>query len=77
MASVQAVLVARVDRLAEREREVLQTAALIGKEFPRPILDRVVNLSAGDLSAALVGLERAEFIFERSLCTSGCRARSA
>jgi adenylate cyclase len=66
-ASVQAVLAARIDRLAEREREVLQTAALIGKEFSRPILDRVANLSAGDLSAALAGLERAEFIFERSL----------
>jgi adenylate cyclase len=66
-ATVQAVLAARIDRLAERERGVLQTAALIGKEFPRPILDRVADLSAGDLSAALVGLERAEFIFERSL----------
>ena len=66
-ATVQAVLAARIDRLAERERGVLQTAALIGKEFPRPILERVADLSAGDLSAALDGLERAEFIFERSL----------
>jgi class 3 adenylate cyclase/tetratricopeptide (TPR) repeat protein len=66
-ATVQAVLAARIDRLAERERGVLQTAALIGKEFPRSILERVTSLSAGELSAALVGLERAEFIFERSL----------
>jgi predicted ATPase len=30
-ASVQAVLAARIDRLAEREKQVLQTAAVIGK----------------------------------------------
>jgi len=66
-ATVQAVLAARIDRLAERERGVLQTAALIGKEFPWSILDRVADLPASALSAALAGLERAEFIFERSL----------
>jgi class 3 adenylate cyclase/tetratricopeptide (TPR) repeat protein len=66
-ATVQAVLAARIDRLGERERGVLQTAALIGKEFPRPILERVAELQANDLSAALAALERAEFIFERSL----------
>jgi len=66
-ATVHAVLAARIDRLAERERGVLQTAALIGKEFPGSILERVANLPASDLSAALAGLERAEFIFERSL----------
>jgi class 3 adenylate cyclase/tetratricopeptide (TPR) repeat protein len=65
--TVQAVLAARIDRLAERERGVLQTAALIGKEFPRPILERVADLSADDLAVALAGLERAEFVFERSL----------
>ena len=30
---MQAVLAARIDRLGEREKEVLQTAAVIGKEF--------------------------------------------
>jgi adenylate cyclase len=66
-ATVQAVLAARIDRLAERQRGLLQTAALIGKEFPRSILERVAELAPGDLSGALAGLERAEFIFERSL----------
>src|SRR5262249_48159275 len=32
-ASVQVVLGARIDRLPEREKHVLQTAAVIGKEF--------------------------------------------
>jgi predicted ATPase len=65
--TVQAVLAARIDRLAERERGLLQTAALIGKEFPRSIVERVADLAPGDLSGALAGLERAEFIFERAL----------
>ena len=37
-ASVQAVLAARIDRLAEREKAVLQAAAVIGKEFSEPVL---------------------------------------
>ena len=39
-ASVQAVLAARIDRLPEREKQVLQTAAVIGKEFAEPICSR-------------------------------------
>ncbi len=66
-ATVQAVLAARIDGLAERERGLLQTAALIGKEFPRPVLECVADLAPADLSDALAGLERADFIFERSL----------
>ena len=66
-ATVQAVLAARIDRLPERERGVLQTAALIGKEFPWAILARVVDAPLGELSAVLATLERAELIFQRSL----------
>ena len=36
--SVHALLAARIDRLAEREKDVLQTAAVIGKQFAAPIL---------------------------------------
>ena len=35
--TVQAVLAARIDRLPEREKQVLQTAAVIGKEFAEPV----------------------------------------
>jgi predicted ATPase len=34
--TVQAVLAARIDRLGEREKQVLQTAAVIGKDFAEP-----------------------------------------
>jgi class 3 adenylate cyclase/predicted ATPase len=66
-ATVQAVLAARIDRLAEREKQVLQTAAVIGREFTEPILWRVVELSEIDLAAALQKLTSAEFIYEEAL----------
>ena len=34
--TVQALLASRIDRLGEREKHVLQTAAVIGKDFPEP-----------------------------------------
>src|SRR5262249_2802120 len=36
-ATVQSVLAARIDRLPEREKQVLQTASVIGKTFSEPI----------------------------------------
>ena len=41
--TVHAVLAARMDRLGEREKHVLQTAAVIGKEFTEPILQHVMR----------------------------------
>jgi hypothetical protein len=41
-ASVQAVLSSRIDRLPEREKPVLQTAAVIGKTFGEALLGRVM-----------------------------------
>jgi adenylate cyclase len=64
---VHAVLAARIDRLAEREKRVLQTAAVIGKEFSQPVLAEVADLSGADLAAALAALEGAEFIYEEAL----------
>ncbi len=66
-ATVQAVLAARIDRLAEREKQVLQTAAVIGREFSEPVLRRVVELSEIDLTAALQKLTSAEFVYEEAL----------
>src|SRR4029077_2814744 len=36
--TVQPLLAARIDRLAEREKSVLHTAAVIGKQFSEPVL---------------------------------------
>jgi adenylate cyclase len=71
--TVQALLAARIDRLGEREKFVLQSAAVIGKDFSEPILRRVINeighspLSEAELGLALRVLNDGDFILEQSL----------
>ena len=65
--TVQAVLAARIDRLGERGKEVLQTAAVIGRQFSEPVLARVIELPAPALAAALQKLAAAEFVYEVAL----------
>ena len=65
--SVHAILAARIDRLPERDKQVLQTAAVIGREFPLPVLGLVAQLPDGELAAALSALEQTEFIYSVSL----------
>ncbi|HVO24317.1 MAG TPA: adenylate/guanylate cyclase domain-containing protein [Candidatus Margulisiibacteriota bacterium] len=71
--TVQAVLAARIDRLAEREKRVLQTAGIIGKNFARPLLAQIIEthdrapLAAADLDGALRLLCDLDFLFERAL----------
>jgi len=65
--SVQALLAARIDRLAEREKDVLQTAAVIGREFDEPTLAAVVEQDAPQLREALQKLKDTEFVYEQSL----------
>jgi class 3 adenylate cyclase/tetratricopeptide (TPR) repeat protein len=42
-ATVQGVLAARIDRLPEAAKALLQTAAVIGRDFTEPVLRRVVE----------------------------------
>src|SRR5262245_39932447 len=65
--SVQVVLGARIDRLPEREKHVLQTAAVIGKEFGEPVLRRVEGLPEAELAATLRTLAQAELVYETAL----------
>jgi len=66
-ATVQSLLAARIDRLGEREKQLLYTAAVIGKEFVRPLLEAVIDMPAGDLDAALTALLAAELVHERAI----------
>jgi class 3 adenylate cyclase/tetratricopeptide (TPR) repeat protein len=66
-ATVKSVLAARIDRLAEREKRLLQTAAVIGKDFAEPLLAAVAELASVDLTAALTTLQRAEFLHEQAI----------
>src|SRR3989454_70707 len=61
-ATVQALLAARVDGLAENDKLVLQTAAVIGKRFSERVLRHIVGLPTGEVDGSLGTLERAEFI---------------
>ncbi len=63
--TVQAIIAARLDRLGDREKVVLQTAAVIGPEFAQPVLGRAVDIAAYELDAALRTLIEAEFVVER------------
>jgi predicted ATPase len=64
--TVRAVLEARIDRLADTEKAVLQTASVIGREFSEPVLRRVLDGEEG-LSTALAALVAAELIYEQAL----------
>jgi len=65
--SVQTLLAARIDRLSEREKHVLQIAAVLGKSFPQAALVRVAELPEPDLRAALAILEAGEFLYEAAI----------
>ncbi len=62
--SVHDVLRARVDRLAEEPRRVLQTASVLGREFPLRLLEAVWS-GPGGLEPHLAELRRLEFIHDR------------
>ena len=62
--TVQEVLLARMNRLPERERNVLQSAAAIGRDFAGRLLAAVSDLSGPELIAALHQLRAGEFIHE-------------
>src|SRR5215207_975699 len=63
--TVQDVLMARMDRLAETPRRVLQTASVIGREVPRSLLEAVWSEPAG-LGEQLVELQNLEFLYEHT-----------
>jgi class 3 adenylate cyclase/ABC-type dipeptide/oligopeptide/nickel transport system ATPase component len=69
-ATVQAVLAARIDRLSERDKSVLQAAAVIGHQFTEPLLRQVTGLDDKELRSALRALVEAELLTE-STTTSG------
>jgi len=65
--TVQSVLAARIDRLPERAKTVLQTASVIGREFSDAVLARVAGLPLAELEAALRSLVAGEFLYQQSL----------
>jgi predicted ATPase len=62
--TVQAVLASRIDRLPSDEKQLLQTLAVIGREFPLPLIQRVTRSSEEALDEKLSHLQSADFINE-------------
>ena len=63
--TVQAILASRIDRLPAAEKELLQTLAVLGREFPLGLIKRVAGKSDDELERMLSALQLAEFIYEQ------------
>jgi tetratricopeptide (TPR) repeat protein len=64
---VQAILAARIDRLPAAEKQLLQVAAVIGKDVPFALLEIVAEVSDETLRSGLTHLQAAEFLYETRL----------
>jgi class 3 adenylate cyclase len=64
-ATVQAVLASRIDRLPAAEKELLQTLAVLGREFTLSLAQRVTRKSSDELEQMLAQLQLGEFINEQ------------
>ena len=65
--TIEALLTARIDHLDGSARQVLQYAAVVGREAPLAILESVTGLPPADLAGALSRLRRAELLRELPL----------
>ncbi|MBI4608571.1 MAG: AAA family ATPase [Candidatus Rokubacteria bacterium] len=66
-ATVQAVLAARIDRLPQPVKHLLQSAAVIGKDVPFALLEAIAEQPEDDFRRGLTHLQAAEFLYEASL----------
>ncbi len=65
-ATVQAILASRIDRLPPDEKELLQTLAVIGREFALSLVRHIVDEMKNDeLERMLADLQMAEFVYEQ------------
>ena len=65
--TVQAILAARIDRLAVEERRLLQAAAVIGKDVPFTVLQGIAEVPEDVLRHGLATLQAGEFLQETRL----------
>jgi class 3 adenylate cyclase/tetratricopeptide (TPR) repeat protein len=63
-ATVQAVIAARIDRLDEQAKHVLEVASVIGREISIPVLEHVCGLDPSSLAQAVQQLRRFELLYD-------------
>ncbi len=62
--TVQAVVAARIDRLEENAKKVLEIASVVGREISISILDFVTGLTPTELSESAQHLRQAELLYD-------------
>ena len=65
--SVEAIIAARIDNLSVEHKNLLQTAAVIGKTFPLTLLEEVSDLPRDRLLEGIERLQAGEFIYAARL----------
>jgi class 3 adenylate cyclase/tetratricopeptide (TPR) repeat protein len=65
--TIQDVIMARVDSLPERAKEVLQTGSVIEREFSYPLINHVTGLPEKELLSYLSILKDSELLYERGI----------
>ena len=65
--TAQAILAARIDRLAPQDKRLLQAAAVVGKDVPFVLLQAIAEEPENQLRAGLAQLQTAEFLYEAQL----------
>jgi class 3 adenylate cyclase/tetratricopeptide (TPR) repeat protein len=63
--NLQALLTARIDRLPDKDRQILQLASVIGRSFSYRVLQRI-NKNTADLDKSLATLQRSDLIVEEA-----------
>ena len=64
--TIQGIIAARIDRLEENPKRIMQVASVIGREFTFRILQSISDMRE-DLKSQLLNLQGLEFIYEKSL----------
>ncbi len=63
--TIQGIIGTRIDRLPAAERELLHTLAVLGREFPLGLVQRVTLKPTDELERMLSRLRAGEFIYEQ------------
>jgi tetratricopeptide (TPR) repeat protein len=66
-ATVQALLAARIDRLAPEAKRLIQAASVIGRDVPMPLLLAIADTPEHEMRAELTHLQAAELLYETRL----------
>ncbi len=64
--TIQGIIAARMDRIEENLKQIMQVASVIGREFAYRILQTIMGMQE-ELKSSLINLQGLELIYEKSL----------